>query len=223
MNKSETIKELAIALSKAQEEMPVVEFNATNPFLKSKYADLGSNIKTATPVLAKYGLSISQLPTSDGDKIGLTTLLMHTSGEWIESTIMMPVELDPNNKAVSLVQIAGKTLTYFRRYSFAAFLGMYAEEDVDGNGSKPASKKPAPKTRATVTKKTNGKMSLEKAQAITTSKGEKYGDLETEKLSFMFNAITKSLGDVSDDTPADEIAELQLKRDAIKVILDSGK
>ena len=80
MNKSGTTKELALALSKAQAEMPPAELNKVNPFLKNKYADLGSIIKAAKPILAKHGLALSQMPTGDGDKIGLTTILMHSSG-----------------------------------------------------------------------------------------------------------------------------------------------
>ena len=217
MNKSDTIIELAKALSKAQGDMPSAELNAVNPFFKTKYADLGSIIKTSKPVLAKHGLSVSQLTTSSNGDIGLTTLLMHESGEWLESTISLPID----DEAKNVAQATGSIITYLRRYSYASVLGIYADEDADGNDA-PKSKKRTPKVTQVV-KKTNGKMSLEKAQAVTTSKGEKYGDLETEKLSFMFNAITTSLSNVDDDTPVDEVAELQLKRDAIKVILDSGK
>jgi len=134
MNKSETTKELALALSKAQAEMPPAELNKVNPFLKNKYADLGSIIKTAKPIIAKHGLSISQLPTSNGDKIGVTTILMHSSGEWIESTMMLPVG---EEKGKSSAQVAGSIISYLRRYALSAVLGMYADEDIDGNGTKP--------------------------------------------------------------------------------------
>ena len=134
MNKSETTKELALALSKAQAEMPPAELNAVNPFLKNKYADLGSIIKTSKPIIAKHGLSISQFPTSNGDKIGVTTILMHSSGEWIESTMMLPVG---EEKGKSSAQVAGSIISYLRRYALSSVLGMYADEDIDGNGQKP--------------------------------------------------------------------------------------
>ena len=64
MNKSETITHLATALAKAQAEMPVAVFDATNPFLKSKYASLGAVIHASRPILAKHGLSLVQFPIS---------------------------------------------------------------------------------------------------------------------------------------------------------------
>jgi len=130
MNKSDTVKELAIALSKAQADMPPAELNAVNPFLKNKYADLGSIIKTAKPVLAKNGLAVSQLPVSDNGQIGVTTILMHSSGEWIESTMTMDIG---EEKGKSAAQVAGSVITYLRRYSLSSILGMYADEDTDGN------------------------------------------------------------------------------------------
>ena len=154
MNKSETIKELALALSKAQAEMPSAELNAYNPFFKSNYADLGSIIKAAKPVLAKHGLSLSQLPTSDNGSIGVTTVLMHSSGEWIESTMTLPVG---EEKGKSSAQIAGSIISYLRRYSIASVLGMYADEDTDGNipqlQPKPKAKQPE--------KQSNGRLDLQ--------------------------------------------------------------
>jgi len=136
MNKSESIVELASALSLAQKEMPKVTFNATNPFYKSKYADLGAIIETSKPVLAKYGLSISQLVTGGETPlgkhvVGINTMLIHKSGEWINNIITLPVDTDKN-----AAQEAGKTITYLRRYALSAILNMYADEDNDGNEGK---------------------------------------------------------------------------------------
>lgn len=138
MEMSSTIKELAIALSKAQAEMPAAPFNAVNPFLKNQYADLGSIVETARPVLAKYGIAVSQHPVSDGDCLGLTTILMHSSGEWMESTIYLAMG---EEKGKSNAQVAGSIISYLRRYSLAAILGMYADQDTDANQpAKPAQK-----------------------------------------------------------------------------------
>jgi hypothetical protein len=157
MNKSETMKELALALSKAQADMPPAELNATNPFLKNKYADLGSIIKAAKPVLAKYGLSVSQLPTSNEDKIGVTTILMHSSGEWIESTMMLPIG---EAKGVSTAQAAGAIISYLRRYSLASALGMYADQDIDGNGAESVKQT---KSKSEPKPETNGKVDIYQA------------------------------------------------------------
>lgn len=131
MNKSESIAKLADALAKAQGEFGAVPFNAVNPFLKNRYADLGAVIETAKPILAKHGLSVSQLMTSSEDRIGVTTILMHASGEWLEATASLPLG---DEKGKSLAQVAGSVVTYLRRYALASVLGMYADEDQDGNG-----------------------------------------------------------------------------------------
>lgn len=133
MNKSQTIGKISIALSKAQAEMPEVKKNAQNPFLKNKYADLGAVIETSRPVLAKHELAVTQFPVSDGDKIGVTTLLTHSSGEWLEETILISAT---DAKGLSFAQSAGVVISYLRRYAWASVLGMYADEDTDGNHPK---------------------------------------------------------------------------------------
>jgi len=130
MNKSPSITKLAEALAKAQAEMPVVKFNAQNPFLKNKYADLGAVIATSRAVLARHGLSISQFPTSEGDKIGITTVLMHSGGEWMESNISI---VPTDAKGLSYAQASGVVISYLRRYAWASVLGLYADEDTDGH------------------------------------------------------------------------------------------
>lgn len=130
MNKSNTITKLAEALSKAQAEMPVIKMNAQNPFLKNKYADLGAVIETSRPVLAKHNLSVAQFPTSDAERIGVTTILMHSSGEYLEEVIYIPAS---EAKGLSVAQSAGIVISYLRRYSWASVLGLYADEDTDGH------------------------------------------------------------------------------------------
>jgi ERF superfamily. len=130
MNKSVSIIELANALAKAQGEMPKVKMNAVNPFLKNKYADLGAVIETSKPILAKYGLSLAQFPVSQEGRIGITSILMHGGGQFIEETITLVPE---NAKGLSINQTAGVTISYLRRYAWASILGLYADEDVDGD------------------------------------------------------------------------------------------
>jgi hypothetical protein len=143
MRKSKSITKLSAALAKAQSEMPVAPFDATNPFLKSKYATLGVVIQTSRPILAKHGLSLVQFPISGGpnlglpdatrqgvgDCIGVESILMHESGEFIAERILIPLT---EEKGKSRVQAGGSTLTYLRRYSWASILGMYSDEDSDG-------------------------------------------------------------------------------------------
>ena len=132
MNKSESITHLASALARAQAEMPVAVFDATNPFLKSKYASLGAVIQASRPILAKHKLSLVQFPISDAAGIGVESVLAHESGEFVAERILIPLT---EEKGKSKVQSAGSTLTYLRRYSWASILGMYSDEDSDGGSA----------------------------------------------------------------------------------------
>ena len=135
--KSESIQNLAAALAKAQADFPAVPFNAVNPFLKNRYADLGAVIETARPVLAKNGLSFTQMVNSEAEYIGVTTVLMHSSGEYLASNVLLPLS---EERGKSQAQVAGSVVTYLRRYALASILGLYADEDSDGQ---PAPKQPA--------------------------------------------------------------------------------
>jgi hypothetical protein len=130
MRQSETIGALAKALCAAQGELKPAAMNSTNPFLKSKYADLGSVIDAAKPVLAKHGLSYSQLVEGGDGPIAVTTILMHESGEWLSSMVGLPMA---EERGKSAAQVAGSIITYLRRYALSAVLGIYADEDTDGH------------------------------------------------------------------------------------------
>jgi len=119
MNKSESIMELAKALCQAQAEMGGAIKASDNPFFKSSYADLASVIKVVKPAFFKHGLSFVQLPvTSEGGKgVGVSTMLMHNSGEWLESEYLLPMDkVTP--------QGAGSAITYARRYALSSLCGI---------------------------------------------------------------------------------------------------
>jgi len=125
MNKSESIKELATALCAFQSEVEKIKKTATNPFFKSKYATLSDILDVIREPLASNGLSFVQFPSGE---YGLSTMLMHVSGEWLsESYIMKPVKTDP--------QGAGSVITYQRRYALGAILGLNIDVDDDANAS----------------------------------------------------------------------------------------
>ena len=142
MEHSESIANLAAALSQFQASVPSVPFDGTNAFLKNRYATLKAMIETARPVLADNGLSVSQIVVSYDGQIGVETVLMHSSGEWISNTAILPAN---EEKGKSAAQVAGSMITYLRRYSYASILGLYADEDTDGNGSQQNAKQTAPK------------------------------------------------------------------------------
>jgi hypothetical protein len=147
MNKSESIQALAAALVKAQAKMPMVPFDSTNPFLHNKYASLGAVIQHSRPILAEFGLAVTQIPISEGDSIGIESILLHESGEFISDRLILPVG---EEKGKSRAQVAGSIITYLRRYSWASVLGLYADEDTDGNAP------PAPPARSAATNNMRG-------------------------------------------------------------------
>lgn len=123
MQKSESIKELAKALSNAQGTLKPATKNKENPFHKSSYADLESTWDACRESLCKNGLSVSQLLDSSEDgSAALTTILMHTSGEFISSTIKLPLTKGGP-------QETGSCVTYIRRYSLQSIIGIATVDD----------------------------------------------------------------------------------------------
>jgi len=122
MKSSEAIDKLATALCKAQGQIGGAVKDAANPFFKSKYADLGAVVKAIKQAAAENGLSYVQFPAATDNRIGITTRLLHTSGQWLEQEFTIPIgKIDP--------QSAGSVLTYFRRYSLAAVFGVPQVDD----------------------------------------------------------------------------------------------
>lgn len=188
-----TIK-LFAALVSAQAKFPAIAFNKTNPYYSSKYADLGAVIEATRPILSEFELAIIQTPCGDGTSVGVETTLVHSSGEWASDVIYLPIDHNWKNPA----QEIGKIVSYLRRYSWSSMIGVYSEEDNDGNNSDQQSKRAAPKAapKAAPQKPAVEEeivMSLEEAKEVTTSKGDKYGNLSREDLETMKSSITKSL------------------------------
>jgi len=123
MNKSESIKNIAGALVKFQASVSKVAKEANNPFFKSKYASLANILDTIQKPLSECGLAISQFP--DGN--ALTTIILHAdSGEWMESSYVMPVAKQNDPQAM------GSAMTYARRYALGSILNLNIDDDDDG-------------------------------------------------------------------------------------------
>lgn len=137
IERSESIKELATALAKAQAALRPASKDAVNPHFKSKYADLGAVWEACREPLSSNGLSVVQLPAdSEPGRLALTTMLMHSSGEYLSTTYSLKLQQDTAHGA-------GSALTYLRRYALAALVGVVADEDDDGNSaSQPAQRAP---------------------------------------------------------------------------------
>lgn len=126
MLKSEQINELAAALAKAQGQIEGAKKSSSNPFFKSKYADLAECWNTCREALTANEISVIQMPEeiNENGRLNITTMLAHSSGQYISSTLTMTVtKLDP--------QAIGSAITYGRRYALAAMVGL-AQEDDDG-------------------------------------------------------------------------------------------
>jgi hypothetical protein len=132
MQTSPSVKTIAEALLGFHKEVGTINKESTNPFFKSKYADLATILKAIHQPLINNGLTVLQFPEGEH---GLTTRLLHVSGEWMESTYFMhPTKSTP--------QDAGSAITYQRRYAVGAILSLNIDEDDDGNkASQPKEKK----------------------------------------------------------------------------------
>jgi len=127
IKKSDTQVALYAALARAQSQISVPSKNAVNPAFKSRYVDLSAVLAAVLPAWNANGLAITQFPVvaEDCSSIELTTLISHTSGEWMESSIRMPVgKRDPHG--------IGSAITYARRYTVASIAGLMQDDD-DGN------------------------------------------------------------------------------------------
>lgn len=137
MRTSEEIDKIAVALVKFQGEVESPKKTAENPAFKRdgktlKYADLDAIIKTITPTLLKNGLSQHQFVDSETDTktVKVTTMLLHESGQFIISDqLTLPAE----NRGKYDAQSVGSAVTYGRRYSLSAILGIASENDDDAN------------------------------------------------------------------------------------------
>lgn len=124
-NQSEQTNELFTALAKAQEEMEIASKDSSNPFFKSKYADLQSVVGSSRPYLTKHGLSVIHLLQQEDQSTYMVTQLSHSSGQYIRSK----VKLSPQKPDV---QSLGSYITYMKRYCYAAIVGVVTGEDDDG-------------------------------------------------------------------------------------------
>jgi hypothetical protein len=129
MKTSESINEIAAALAKAQAKIKHALKAAENPGFKrgnkvSTYADLAAVYDAHRPAFAENGLAVVQGSEADGPKVSVETMIVHSSGQWMASTLTVVA-------AQATPQAIGGAVTYARRYGLAAMVGV-APEDDDG-------------------------------------------------------------------------------------------
>ena len=124
---------LAEALSKCQGEFTSVKKGASGHGYN--YADLQSVLESAYPITSKHGISIIQLNVSkmlgNTPLVGVKTVICHTNGGYMSGEVYMPTV---KTKMNSLVQMAGVSITYLRRYGIQSALGL-STTDSDGADS----------------------------------------------------------------------------------------
>jgi len=123
---TDEINEIAAALAKAQMEMVGAKKDTTNPFFKSKYADLASVMAACLPALNKNGIAVTQPVTNDT----VDTMLIHSSGQSLKCSVHLRVAKDD-------MQGLGSAITYARRYGLMSMAGISPEDD-DGNSASKA-------------------------------------------------------------------------------------
>tara|TARA_R110000868_G_scaffold411067_1_gene701666 strand:- start:801 stop:1343 length:543 start_codon:yes stop_codon:yes gene_type:complete len=140
MKTSESIALISAALHKFHSQMGKVNKDAVNPHFKNKYASLSNIIDATQKHLTDCDLSILQLPCIEG----LTTILLHKSGEYISTTSATP------SKDATNPQALGSALTYAKRYAYAGALNLNIDEDDDAQKATVAPA-PTPKAKAELT------------------------------------------------------------------------
>lgn len=129
MRSSEQFNEIATALAKAQGEMRAPQKNKTaNAGTYSySYADLSEIVDCVRGPLSKNGLCFIHALNPAGEDYELCTRLIHSSGQWLESGMSIKRGVKP--------QEFGSALSYCKRYTLSALLGIAAEDDDDGKAA----------------------------------------------------------------------------------------
>lgn len=120
--------ELFKALATAQADMGSAKKDSKNPHFRSKYASLSAVLEAIVPALNKHGLALLQLPHFDSELVQVTTVITHSSGQMLSSTVACP----PGKKGDA--QAVGSAITYLRRYAAQSILGLPVDDD-DGNAA----------------------------------------------------------------------------------------
>lgn len=125
MTRSDSVARLAVALAKAQGTIEGAAKASLNPHFGHRYADLAATWDACRSALAANEIAVVQSPSTAGVLVSMTTLLLHGSGEWVESD---PLQVEARDAAP---QAVGSCLTYLRRYQLASMAGVAPEDQAD--------------------------------------------------------------------------------------------
>ena len=133
-------KEITAALCKFIKQVGTIEEKDTAQY--GKFADLSTVLSTVNPALAANGLAVVHTTKVVDNKNILITNLLHTSGESITSEMLLPNNTGGGGNPMHK---EGGAITYCRRYSLLAILGLNAGiPDNDGDFANPTADKVTP-------------------------------------------------------------------------------
>ncbi|NHW45932.1 ERF family protein [Paenarthrobacter sp. MSM-2-10-13] len=135
---AEVPKEIAAAIIKLQSTVRALDKSAKNDHFKNTYAPLDEVMDAALPLLTEVKLGLMQWPVTIDGKHYLHTVLLHEDGPSLQADIaLLLVKQDP--------QGLGSAITYTRRQTVMAILGLSAkDEDDDGNKASNHQQPPSP-------------------------------------------------------------------------------
>lgn len=193
---------LASALVKAQGIMEEAKKDSTNPHFRSKYADLASIVAVLREPLSKNGLGFIQDVKSDKDGVSVRTTLVHESGERLAGEwLFLPV-------TQQTPQAYGSAVTYGKRYSLAALVGVVCDEDDDGDAASGKEEAKAPAKRKGVVPdhvpaklkemelknqalaRANAAMAAKESNEAPKHKGRLLSEMKTEELKEAAQEVT---------------------------------
>lgn len=175
VRRSTSFTQFAVAMAKVQSEIedPTKNKRADAGGRGSyRYADLPTVLDVVRPALSRNGFALMQLPCELEGQTALTTLLVHASGDWLETTVYLrAVKADP--------QGIGSALTYARRYAILAVCGIAADDDDDGKAASTPAKQPAaqqPQAVSDSAKEIAAAFDAAKSRADGVVPSKRYGD-----------------------------------------------
>lgn len=199
---SDTIGALAKALAAAQSELQPALKNARNPHLHNRYADLSAVYEAVRDVLPRHGLAVAQTMLPADGKAHVRTWLMHESGEWLASECLMPLDHRGGPQGM------GSAITYARRYSLSAIIGVVSEDDDDaeaaqGKSGKTGGRPPTSTPSVTRTANTPDGMTPAQSSALMAYLTKRHGNNReaylAELSSFFGREISSSRELTKDD------------------------
>lgn len=146
MQTSEQIGKLVTALALAQLQTNNPALDKAHPHFKGfRYASLGAHLDAIRAPFAANGLIVTQGVTSEGNHVSVTTMIAHTSGEWMRSTVgmMLPEKATAQN--------LGAVVTYLRRYAIASMCLLTGDDDTDADEDREARQPPRTDSRPSPT------------------------------------------------------------------------